>query len=317
MKILAISNTLNTKYERGQSFRASALLSDVSKKYRNINVNSEDYIKYIYSFSKKICSQTCEINIEKGAIQDLVSKREPAIFIMNHTRAQSKDIDAAIFFNALLYREYLYHGLGENCLRSKIMTGKGFLKKLQDGGEKLEWMGAVPVSNSMNQDGKKQNTDMLKELIQEFIQDKINIFLFPEGALAALNFLPGNYKFQPGVSSIIKNVLDTKPSAKVVPLGFAHNRELSSIHIGEPVYFKKTEMGYCASKGNADSDFFDKSLANFYSGNDEKLITENGLAVERDKLIPYISGILLKNLECCAKEAKQELKNSNPKVFVI
>ena len=317
MKILAISNTTNTKYKRGPGFKASALFSDIGKKYKNININSEDYIKYIYLFSKKICNQTCEINVEQGAIQKLVSSKEPAIFIMNHTKTQSKDIVAAIFFNALLYREYLYQGLGKNCLHSKIMTGKGFLKRLKDGGETLEWMGAVPVSNSMKPEGKKENSKMLQELINDFTQNRINIFLFPEGALAALSFLPANYKFQPGVSSIIKKTLDTIPSVKVIPLGFAHNKKISSIHIGEPVYFRKTEDGYTASRGNASSEFFDKLLAGFYSEKEEKLITNNGCAVERENLVPYISGILLKNLECCAKEAKKDLKNSMPKVFVI
>ena len=317
MKIHAISNTTNNKYERGQSFGFSALFSDIGGKYKKINVNSGEYIKYIYSLSRKMCRQTCEINVEQGAIQKLVAKKEPAIFIMNHTKTQSRDIDAAIFFNTLLYREYLYHGMEENCLHSKIMTGKGFLKRLEDGGKKLEWMGAVPVSNSMKPEGKKENAVMLKELIQEFVQDKINIFLFPEGALAALTFLPAKYKFQPGVSSIVKNVLDTKPNVKVIPLGFAHNKKLSSIHIGEPVYFKKTENGYTTSRGNASSEFFDKPLANFYSDSEEKLITDNGVAVKKEKLVPYISGILLKNLECCTKEAEKDLKNSEPKVFVI
>ena len=317
--ILPISNTSNnTRYTGGQSFRALALLSSIDKNCKNININSPDYIKYIYKLSKNMCRQVCEINVESMALQDIVKSREPAIFIMNHTKNQSKDIDAAVFFNTLLYREYLYNGLAGNCPRSKIMASKGFVKRAGEGGaEKLQWLGVVPVSASLKKDGKNHNAVVLRDLINEFSENKINIFLFPEGALAALTFLPANYKFQPGVSSIVKKSLEKVPKVKVIPLGFAHNNETSSIHIGEPVYFKKTNTEYSVTKGNANSEFFDKSLAEFYSGSDETIITDNGKPVEADKIIPFISGILLKNLECCTKEAKQDLHNSKPKVYVI
>ena len=317
--ILPISNTSNnTIYTGGQSFRALALLSSLDKNYKRININSPDYIKYIYKLSKSMCSRVCEINVESMALQNIVKSNEPAIFIMNHTKNQAKDIDAAIFFNTLLYREYLYNGSAGNCPRSKIMASKGFVKRAgENGSEKLQWLGVVPVSASLKKDGKNYNAVVLRDLINEFAENKINIFLFPEGALAALTFLPANYKFQPGVSSIVKKTLEKVGKVKVVPLGFAHNRDTSSIHIGEPIYFKKTNTGYTASRGNADSEFFDKSFAKFYPDVGETAITDNGKLVEANNIIPYISGILLKNLECCKKEAKQDLHNSKPKVYVI
>lgn len=317
MIIHSVSNINNTIYRRGQSFRASALFSGDDEKYKNIDVNSADYIKYIYKLSKKMCPQTYEINVETGALQNIVKSKEPAVFIMNHTKAQSKDIDAAVFFNTLLYREFIYQGMGENCLRSKILTGKGFLKKLKDGGKKLQWMGAVPVGSSINEAGKKENAKMLKELIYDFTQDKINIFLFPEGALAALTFLPDNFKFQPGASYIVKKVLENKPQVKVIPLAFAHNKEISSVHIGEPVYFSNADAGFAVTKGNAESKWFDKTLAKFFAGAGKAIITENGRPVGPDNIIPFISGILMKNLKCCIKEAKQDLKISKPKVYIV
>lgn len=314
--ITPVSIVENNHY-RGLNFKSSALLASGNNAYKRINVNTADYIKYIYRLSKTLCRQVYEVNVESGALQNLVLSKEPAIFIMNHTKKQPKDIDSIIFFNALLYREYLYHKAGDSCPRSKIMTGRGFLKRSPGGGEKLQWLGAVPISTSLTKDSKNENAMVLKNLIHDYVEDKINIYAFPEGALASLTFLPSNYKFQPGVSSIVKKAAENKSRVKVVPIGFAHNAKTSAIHIGEPVYFRKTDQGYYATKGNCHSKYFDKSLSKFYDGAEEAIITENGVPVTSDKIIPFISGILLKNLECCSKEAKHDLHNSVPKEYII
>ena len=314
--ILPIINSYTGKYNLGLSYKASAPFSLANKAYKNINVNSPDYIKYIYKLSKGMCKQTCEINVESGALQNLVKSTEPCIFIMNHTKKQSKDIDAAVFFNALLYREYIYHGLAQNCPRSKIMASQGFIKRAGDKGEHLKWLGLVPVSTKF---WKRHNDNalVLNKIIQEFAEDQINLFLFPEGALAALTFLPLDFKFQPGVSSIIKKTLDKKPSVKVVPLGISHDKSISSIHIGEPVYFKRAEEGYLVSRGNADSKYFNKKLLKFYDNKNEVLITDCKKVLEDKDVIPYISGILAENLRSCYREAKSDLRSSEPKVYNI
>ena len=72
-----------------------------------------------------------------------------------------------------------------------------------------------------------------------------------------------------------------------------------------------------ATRGNVDSEFFDKKLSNLYGDKDEILLTEAGQSVGYKNVMPYISGILLDNMKCCTKEAKSDLKNSKPEVYTL
>ncbi len=307
-------------YNRGQSFKSSV---PVSKKafsalnYKSIDKNSAEYIEYVYYLLKQMCRQTAEINVETGLLQEIADLKEPAIFIMNHTAQQVKDINAAKFFNALLYREYIYHKRAAGCPRSKIFANKNILKKQPDGGEQYKWLGVIPINAGIKSKGKTENANIIRNVVKEIAENKINFFIFPEGSLAGLTFLPLKYKFQPGVSAIIKKVLEFKDRINVFPLGFAHNKKLSAIHIGKPVLFTKTGETYTAGRGNIDSDFFDKKLADMYSDSKELLLTENGRPVKQANAVPYISGILAKNLECCSKEAQKDLQTSSGRVFEI
>ena len=237
---------------------------------------------------------------------------------MNHTANQVKDIRMAKFFNALLYREYIYNSKAENCPRSKILANIGILNKSKDKGDELRWMGVVPVNAGLNnKNNPAHNAVVIKDMAKQLIKGNINLFIFPEGALAALTVLPMKFKFQPGVSAIIKMVLDTIEKIKVVPLGFAHNNRESAIHIGNTILFSKKDSNYYAGKGNCNSKFFDKNLSKLWKNKDEILLTQNGVPVKNKDIIPYISGILMKNMECCSKEAKLDLKKANKEIFKL
>ena len=202
----------------GQSFRSSV---PVSKKmlnafnYKSIDKNSAEYIEYVYYLLKQMCRQTAEINVETERLQDIAELKEPAVFIMNHTAHQMKDINAAKFFNALLYREYIYHNRAESCPRSKIFANKNILKKQPDSGKEYKWLGVIPINAGIRSKGKAENANTIRHVVQELAENKINFFIFPEGSLAGLTFLPLKYKFQPGVSAIIKKVLELKDKIKI------------------------------------------------------------------------------------------------------
>ena len=101
--ILPISGINNNNYYRGQSFKGSALFSNnAASAYKKLDVNSADYIKYIYNRVKNWCKEVVEINVETGRLQKIVQSDEPYIFIMNHTTTQGRDINAAKFFNTCL-----------------------------------------------------------------------------------------------------------------------------------------------------------------------------------------------------------------------
>ena len=313
------TNTNFNYYKRGQSFRASASFANksVNTAYKSIDVNSADFIKYVYNKIRNMCMSSFEINVESGKIMDIVNSNEPYIFIMNHTRKQPKDINGAMFFNSLLYREYIYQNKAGNCPRSKVFAGEGFLKRSKMP-EELEFMGVVPINaKAENKNAKEKNRETIQNIVDELSEGKINFFIYPEGAMAIVPFLPLRYKFQPGVSVIIKRVLEKRNNINVIPLAFAHNKNGSAIHIGETVKFSKKDGQYYTTKGNSESKFFDKKIKNFYKDKDEILLTNNGQPVKTDEVVPFISGVLSDNLDCCVKEAKSDLKHSARKVFLI
>lgn len=313
------SNTNFNYYRRGQSFKASASFvnKSVNTAYKSIDVNSADFIKHVYNKIRNMCMSSFEINVESGKIMDIVNSNEPYIFIMNHTRKQPKDINGAMFFNSLLYREYIYQNKAGNCPRSKVFAGEGFLKRSKMSDE-LEFMGVVPINaKAENKNAKEKNRETIQNIVDELSEGKINFFIYPEGAMAIVPFLPLRYKFQPGVSVIIKRVLEKRNSINVIPLAFAHNKNGSAIHIGETVKFSRKDNQYYINKGNSESKFFDKKFKNFYKDKDEILLTNNGQPVKTDEVVPFISGVLSENLDCCVKEAKSDLKHSARKVFLI
>ena len=312
----------NTKYnydKRGQSFGASASFANksVNTAYKSIDVNSADFIKYVFKKIKNMCNSPFEINVESGKIMDIVNSNEPNIFIMNHTRQQPKDINGAMFFNSLLYREYIYQNKANDCPRSKVFAGEGFLKR-SNMPDELEFMGVIPINaKAENKNAKEKNRETIQNIVNELSEGKINFFIYPEGAMAIVPFLPLRYKFQPGVSTIIKRVLEKRDSIDVIPLTFAHDKTGSAIHIGEAVKFSKKNGQYYTNKGNSDSKFFDKKFENFYKDKNEILLTNNGQPVKTDDVVPFISGVLSENLDCCIKEAKNDLKHSNGKIYLI
>ena len=313
------TNTNYNYYKRGQSFRASASFANksVNTAYKSIDVNSADFIKYVFKKIKNMCNSPFEINVESGKIMDIVNSNEPHIFIMNHTRQQPKDINGAMFFNSLLYREYIYQNKANDCPRSKVFAGEGFLKR-SNMPDELEFMGVIPINaKAENKNAKEKNIETIQNIVNELSEGKINFFIYPEGAMAIVPFLPLKYKFQPGVSTIIKRVLEKRDSIDVIPLTFAHDKTGSAIHIGEAVKFSKKNGQYYTNKGNSDSKFFDKKFENFYKDKDEILLTNNGQPVKTDDVVPFISGVLSENLDCCIKEAKNDLKHSNGKVYLI
>ncbi len=313
------TNTNYNYYKRGQSFRASASFANksVNTAYKSIDVNSADFIKYVFKKIKNMCNSPFEINVESGKIMDIVNSNEPHIFIMNHTRQQPKDINGAMFFNSLLYREYIYQNKANDCPRSKVFAGEGFLKR-SNMPDELEFMGVIPINaKAENKNAKEKNRETIQNIVDELSEGKINFFIYPEGAMAIVPFLPLKYKFQPGVSAIIKRVLEKRDSIDVIPLTFAHDKTKSAIHIGEAVKFSKKNGQYYTNKGNSDSKFFDKKFENFYKDKDEILLTNNGQPVKTDDVVPFISGVLSENLDCCIKEAKNDLKHSNGKVYLI
>ena len=282
---------------------------------QNLKEGSLAHTLFGYNISRLLTKgKEVEINIENNELQNITDSNESCIFIMNHDK-QKEDAKMLNFFNALLLREYLYKDKGENHPISKIILNKDII---ETAGEKKQLMaekwGAVGVDAAIHCTNHIYNGKVTSKLVNELAEDKINLFIFPEGRMCAFSTLDPQYKFQPGVADIIKAVAKKKNRVKVVPLGFAYKNKVGSIHIGEPLYFKKEGNNVLFTPGTIDKRFTDPKLVEFLDTtpaiNEEyRIITDNNTPVDIKKSREYIAGILCENLTACKKLAAESIEN--------
>ena len=146
------------------------------------------------------------------------------------------------------------------------------------------------------------------------IDNKINLFIFPEGRMCAFKKLDSSWKFQGGVSDIIKAVAKQKDRVKVVPLGFAYKGNVGSIHIGEPLFFKKENDNLLFTQGTADKELSSESYYKYIQNTPQdqdgyRPILDKGEPIKYRKTRDYISGILCDNLVSCKRKAAEQIKN--------
>lgn len=252
-----------------------------------------------------------EINLESGRIAEIAKSNEPYIFIMNHDN-QSHDPEMMALFNTLLNQEYMKLGQAKNCPRPRIILNEDILLSMDDKMRTIfEKLGAVGIDASLFSKGNK-NAKVLIPLLKDFTEGRAHIYIFPEGKMAAFK---GNLKskFQAGVGGIVYRALGRREQVKVVPLGFAYNKKskplLSSIHVGEPVVFKKEGDAVLTSRGNTTSSFTASNYRDFFSkaNGEYATITEHGMPITGKVSTDYIAGVLCENLRICTEEAKASL----------
>lgn len=280
-----------------------------------IDENSPEYIKQFYLYSRNYGKgKEVEINLESRRISDIVKSNDACIFIMNH---DDRKIDPAMLgiFNTLLNAAYLKSGKASSCPRPRIIINEDILLAM-DGTRRaiLEKFGVVGIDASLFTTNGMGNAKRLLQVMKDFVHDKAHIFIFPEGKMAAFKDLDLEYKFQTGVGQMVDKLTKTKKSVKIVPVSFAYNSELKqflgSIHIGEPIYFKRNSDGVFVTKGNVDSDFALQNYVDFFQNIPNegfKIITDKGKPVVGKELPNYIAGVLCENLRICTEEAKKQL----------
>lgn len=318
--------------------KATTLIADVQKKYyqifkkpkaeaiaqtqkvidkiTKIDESSPQYMSATYLISRVLgAGKEVEINIENGELQNITDSDEACIFIMNHDK-QNQDSVMVNFFNALLAREYILKGKAETCPHPKVILNRDIVDSMGEGHKKIaKTWGAVGVDASIHSTNHVFNGRITSQLVNDLANDKINLFIFPEGRMCAFKDLNPDWKFQGGISDIIKAVAKKKDRVKVVPLGFAYNKKIGSIHIGEPLYFKKENDSILFTEGNVNKDLSSNEYCNYIKTtpfNEEgyRPILDNGNIVPFRKSRDYISGILCDNLVTCKKMAAQSIKDA-------
>ena len=280
-----------------------------------IDESSHQYMGAVYMISRMFgAGKEIEINIENGEMQKIADSDESCIFIMNHDK-QSQDGKMLNFFNALLSREYILKGKSETCPHPKIILNKDIIDSMDNDSQKIaQTIGAVGVDATIHSVNHVFNGRITSKLIKDLIDNKINLFIFPEGRMCAFKKLDSSWKFQGGVSDIIKAVAKQKDRVKVVPLGFAYKGNVGSIHIGEPLFFKKENDNLLFTQGTADKELSSESYYKYIQNTPQdqdgyRPILDKGEPIKYRKTRDYISGILCDNLVSCKRKAAEQIKN--------
>jgi len=177
----------------------------------------------------------------------------------------------------------------------------------------FENIGAVGIDASVTGGDKSVNARAFLPVLKDFAQNKCNIFIFPEGRLAARKDLTFYDRCQPGIANIINKMLKIKKSVKVVPVGFAYGKkaqDITAIQIGTPLELKRngdmttvTAGDILKSKNSVLYNFFDKNRTT-----KDVVITSNGEPVSINEVTDYIHSIVCENLEINSDLAKEKIK---------
>ncbi len=218
-------------------------------------------------------------NFEEKHFQDLINSNSPTIFVMNHSK-QISDVKLMCIFNSLLNMHYFIKG--RPIPQSKIVVNENIIKSQPAIIQKVYEKTGVTGINIFS--ATASNIRKFFGLINGYINENNNIFIFPEGKNCCKKNAKLKEKFQDGVSKIAKQIAESGKTAKIIPLGFAYGKNkslLGSIYAGKPLYFKK-------------------------SG--QKLIT-NGEKIEEVKSVSDISNRIINAMEKSIESAKKRYIN--------
>lgn len=305
-----IANKFDEMFESKASKAITKLIASVTPN------NDAKYLAQLEEISSHYASKKCiDVNIEDKILEKIASKNDAVIFIMNHSN-QAEDPQMLAVLNSLLVDAYKSAGRENSFPIPKIILNQDILTTMNPTKRKaFEAFGAVGIDANVLSADKKTNTRAFLPLIKDFIRNKCNIFIFPEGKLAVKRNLPLEERFQSGVAEIVNKVLGIKKSVTVVPVGFSYgkgeNKLLNGMQIGAPVTFKREGDITTTTAGSlVSSKYADEGFVKFFTKNDglENVpITKGGHPVKNDDIVDYIKSILCENLHVVSREAKDKL----------
>lgn len=212
------------------------------KLIRKMTPSSPQYIEEWAKIGNSVHNKFIDMNIEDGKIEKIAQNNESHIFILNHDNPE-KDKFIYPIFNSFLNYAYTAFGKQNDCPRPNILVSQNVIKLVNKKFQNIyKKMGLIPIDASMTDRQSNKNVVPVKYLIAKFLHKKCNLFIFPEGNNSVFKDKTLEEKFQPGVARIITNILDSKDSVKIVPLGISYNDthdSMGSIHIGDTMLLNK------------------------------------------------------------------------------
>ncbi len=288
--------------------------------------SNEKYLAQLEEISRYFSSsKTIDVNTEDKILEKIAHDDSSVIFIMNHS-SQRQDPSMLAVLSTLLTQAYKNAGKDKNFPLPKIILNQDILKAMNSTKRKaFENIGAVGIDANIYSGDKGVNARAFLPLIKDFVRNKSNIFIFPEGKLAIRKDLDFDSRFQVGIAELINKVLAIKKKVTVVPVGFAYgkgdNKSLTGMHIGEPIKFGRDGENTTTTCGNIlKSKFGLDEYKNFFKRfKDQKdvTITDKGVPVGGKNITAYIKGILSENLGICSKEAQKQIEKPLEETEVI
>ncbi len=216
----------------------------INKIIEEIKPDSKEYIEEIAKIGGSVKKKYIIANTEEKTLEDLAKSNEAVIFAMNHPD-YNKDKFIYVIINSLLSQMYTANNLQATCPRPKILVSRNMLKIVDKKiGEIYKHLGLIPIDASLRHKDKHFNAVVIKNLLKEFVQNKSNVFIFPEGNNSSYKDRPLANKIQPGIAAFVKSALRLKDNVKIIPIGIDYRRgknNLGHIHIGEPMEFNRTD----------------------------------------------------------------------------
>lgn len=302
-----IANKFSDLIESRGSKQLTQTIAKLTPQRNRVYLEQLAEIGRIYA-SKKVI----DANIEDNILEQLAQKGDSVIFILSHSN-QSEDPQMLGVLNTLLAEAYKKQGC-ETFPLPKIIMNEDILKTMNPTKRKaFENFGAVGIDAAINGGDKGVNARALLPLIKDFVRQKSNIFIFPEGRLAVRKDLDLYQRFQPGVASLINKILGLKKEVTVVPVGFAYgkdeNKNLAAMNIGTPLVVKRNGNETSITRGDV-SKAPDSVLYNFFEKHPEEdvIITSKGEAVAPNDVTKYLKTILSENLGINIELANKKLE---------
>ncbi len=301
-----LADTFETKTVKAITKNISEVKPESTEKY----LNQLEEISRFYSTGRFI-----DVNIEDKYLEQVAKDGKSTIFIMNHSN-QTQDPSMLAVLSTLLTKAYRATDNNSDFPLPKIILNQDILTTMNPVKRKaFEAFGAVGVDANIETADKAVNARAFLPLIKDFVRNKCNIFIFPEGKLAVRKDLDLETRFQKGIAELINKVLGIKKEVQVVPVGFAYGKEkktkFNAMEIGTPVIFTRQGENTTVSAGSIPkSEFaFDGFKKFFEKHKDETdvVITENGIPVKPDSVTDFIKSLLSENLNICSLEAQKKL----------
>lgn len=229
-------------------------IKNLNKNFVNINPESAEYIEELAQVGNSMGKQFVITNIEDKPLKDLSKSKNAAIFVMNHPNYH-KDKFTYMILNSMLNKMYVEEGRQATCPRPKIIVSRNMLKLLgKKVGNIYKHLGLTEVDASLGKRDNAFNAKSMRKLMREFVQNKSNIFIFPEGNNSAFKDKCLEEKLQSGIGEFVKTALKIKGKVRIIPVGIKYTEEKNSfgnIFIGKPIHLKEEGKDIIYTEGTS------------------------------------------------------------------